>query len=123
MKKKIIKLTENDLKHIIKESVNKILMENDNFNYSDFYDTDDIEFDDESEINSETPEDWYRLDDEAMNDPKLRFAEMCDVFGDEPSSILNILEKYASDEDYTKWCEWLEQEQDLEFDRKEQMYQ
>ena len=123
MKKKIIKLTENDLKHIIKESVNKILMENDNFNYSDFYDTDDIEFDDESEINSETPEDWYRMDDEAMNDPKLRFAEMCDVFGDEPSSILNILEKYASDEDYTKWCEWLEQEQDLEFDRKEQMYQ
>ena len=32
-------------------------------------------------------------------------------------------EKYASDEDYTKWCEWLEQEQDLEFDRKKQMYQ
>lgn len=117
MKKKLIKLTENDLKQIIKESVNKILIEN------DFYNADDMEFDDDSEINSETPEDWYRMDDEAMNDPKLRFAEMCDVFGDEPSSILNILEKYASDEDYAKWCEWLEQEQDLEFDRKEQMYQ
>lgn len=119
MKKKLIKLTENDLKQIIKESVNKILIENDN----DFYDANDMEFDDDFEIKSKTPEEWYRMDDESMNDPKLRFAEMCDVFGDEPSFILNILEKYASDEDYTKWCEWLEQEQELEFDRKEQMYQ
>lgn len=128
MKKRLIKLTENYLKQIIKESVNKILTENDNFNYSDFYNTDDmdsdddIEFSDDFDIKSKTPEEWYRMDDESMNEPKLRFAEMCDVFGGEPSFILNVLKKYATDEDYTKWSEWLEQEQDLELDRKEQMY-
>lgn len=87
MKKRLIKLTEKDLKQIIKESVNKILTENDNFNYSDFYNTDDmdsdddIEFSDDFDIKSKTPEEWYRMDDESMNEPKLRFAEMCDVFG------------------------------------------
>ena len=55
MKKKLIRLTENDLHRIVKISVNKILRERDEY---DDYDDEEEEYDDDEE--EEEHDDYYR---------------------------------------------------------------
>lgn len=96
--KQRIRLTESDLHRMIKKTVNKVLKENENLNY--------------------VPDDWYEEDDEALNNnPRLMFAEMYDVF-DDASEVLEILLKYASDDEIRQWCNYLIQEQDKLISKK-----
>lgn len=90
--KKIIRLTESDLQKIVTKSVNRVLKEDDNFNSS----SDDL---------------FAQYDEELNNDPRLMFSEMYDVF-DDASEVLEILLKYASDDEIWQWCHYLMQEQD-----------
>lgn len=51
------------------------------------------------------------VDDIAPGEAEAEFVKACDIF-DDLGDILDVLLRNASEEDFSKWTEWLYKEQD-----------